>query len=103
MPPSQKPNEEILRSLQEMATRADEKIMSLMDRHEKLLDSDEKLGDRIEAMSKDLTDLKIVVASISDKLRFVGGIGEKIFDDAWKLVLTIIGAAILWMLGFQSK
>ena len=93
MPPSQKPNDEILRSLQEMATRADEKIKTLMERHTELLSTDGRLGDKIEEIKRELTDLRVTVASISDKLRFVGGIGEKIFDDAWKLVLTKIGRA----------
>ena len=103
MPSSQNPDNDILRSLQEMAARADEKIKSLLDRHENLLKSDEKLDEKIEIIKNELTELKITLSSLTNKLKFVGGIGEKVFDDAWKLILTIIGAAILWILGFQSK
>lgn len=103
MPPSQKPDNDILRSLQEMAARTDEKIKSILERHESLFKSDEKLDEKVETIKNELTELKITIKSLTDKLKFVGGIGEKIFDDAWKLILTIIGAAILWMLGFQTK
>lgn len=101
MPPSR--NDDILRSLQEMAARADEKIKAILEKHEEFHKSDEKIDEKTENLKKELIDLKMTVNALTEKLKFVGGFWEKIFDDAWKLILTIIGGVILWLLGFQSK
>ena len=103
MPPSKKPDDDILRSLQETAIRLDEKIKAILDKHDLFAKSDEKLDEKTEKLKNELQELRTTLNNLSDKLKFVGGIWEKIFDDAWKLALTVIGAAILYILGFQSK
>lgn len=103
MSPSEKLDDDILRSLQEMITRTDEKIKSILEKHEHFTKTNEKFDHKNDEIKKEIVDLKVQICALSEKIKYIGGYWDKLFDGIWKLILTIIGTAILWLLGFQSS
>lgn len=84
-----------LDSLLEKVSRHDERIKSLVDDKDNILNE-------IEQIKNELSSIKLNLESYKLKLENIHGFWEKLFDGGWKLALMILGALILYMLKLQS-
>lgn len=84
-----------LDSLLEKVSRHDERIKSIVDDKDNILNE-------IEQIKNELSSIKLNLESYKLKLENIHGFWEKLFDGGWKLALMILGALILYMLKLQS-
>ena len=91
-----------LHRLRDMVSRNDERIKSLIDSHDELTNDCDKINNDLVEMQSSITEINQEIKNIKTRLDKIDGIWDRIFDSAWKIVLMVIGGAILYYLGLQS-
>jgi len=98
MPPSKKPTADV----SDMVTRHDERITTILKSMEEKSTQQRSMADDILDLKHEIKDIKHTLETMDKKLQAVDGIWGKIFDNAWKIALMIIGSAILYFLNLQA-
>jgi len=93
---------DVLHRLRDIASRNDERIKLLIERNEELSTDYDKVKNDLTDIQNTIIEIHQEIKSVKTRLDKIDGIWDKIFDSAWKIILMIIGGAILYYLGLQS-
>lgn len=89
-------------TLRDLVSRNDERISMLLDKNDELEAQIDQLESDNTELKDQLVQQKTIVDALTKRVDKIDGLWEKIFDNFWKIVLMIIGGAILYYLGLQS-
>lgn len=87
--------QEMLDSFLEKVSRHDERINSLSQDKDNIINN-------VEQIKNELSELKLNLESYKLKIENIHGFWERLFDGGWKIALMVLGAIILYMLKLQG-
>ena len=91
-----------LHKLRDMVSRNDERIKLLIEKNDELTTDFDKINNELNDLQSSISEIQQEIKVIKNRLDKIDGIWDRIFDSAWKIVLMVIGGAILYYLGLQS-